>query len=360
PTPTPTPTPTPEPPPPAPQPPAPEPPAPPPPAPQPPRVPNYRQEVSLYSAVPSLAVLHSAATTHSWHERIGGAGAAAGLGDQPSRLWLRVVGQSGKRSGDALGIHGSSGPSYEHKTTGLQLGGDLLRERHANSSQSAAGVFVATGRTTGDVRHFNGQLAGTATLDVHSVGGYWTWMGAQGAYVDVLAQGNRYSVKAASTRMAALKSSGSGYELSVEGGLPYRLGSTAWRIEPQLQVRMLSADLDGGHDAAGRVQFGDAESLVGRAGLRLSYQTDKLTGWTRLDLLNEFKGRSRTTLSTLAGAHAVDFSTSVHGRSLVLTAGIDAKLSQSTSLYGAASYRRAMGDSRGSAWTWQAGVKVAW
>lgn len=335
-------------------------PAAPPGASEPLRVPNYRQEVSLYTAVPSLAVLHSAATTDSWHERIGAAGAGAGLDDRPSRLWLRLVGQSGKRSGDAVGVYGSNGPAYEHRTTGLQLGGDLLRERHANGSQSAGGLFVATGRSTGDVRHFDDQRAGTVTLDVSTVGGYWTWMGAEGAYVDLLAQGNHYSVSAASTRMAALKSSGSGYELSAEGGLPYRLGTTAWRVEPQLQLRALSADLGSGHDAAGRVQFGDADSLVGRAGLRVSHQGGTLTAWTRLDLFNEFKGRSRTTVSTLAGKHAADFSSSVHGRSLGLTAGLDARLTESLSLYGAVSYRRALGDSRGSAWGGQAGVKVAW
>ena len=56
----------------------------------------------------------------------------------------------------------------------------------------------------------------------------------------------------------------------------------------------------------------------------------------------------------------MDFSSSVHGRTLALTAGLDARLSQSLSLYGAASYRRALGDSRGSAWGWQAGLKMAW
>ena len=119
---------------------------------------------------------------------------------------------------------------------------------------------------------------------------------------------------------------------------------------PPLQPRVLSADLGGGHDVAGRVQFGEAESLADRAGVRLSYQTRTLNAWARLALLNEFKGRSRTTVSTLAGGHAVDFSSSVHGRTSALTAGLDAQLSQSVSLYGAASDRRALRDSRGFGW----------
>ena len=51
---------------------------------------------------------------------------------------------------------------------------------------------------------------------------------------------------------------------------------------PPLQPRVLSADLGGGHDVAGRVQFGEAESLADRAGVRLSYQTRTLNAWARL------------------------------------------------------------------------------
>ncbi|MBN8751213.1 MAG: autotransporter outer membrane beta-barrel domain-containing protein, partial [Variovorax sp.] len=80
----------------------------------------------------------------------------------------------------------------------------------------------------------------------------------------------------------------------------------------------------------------------------------------RVDLLNEFKGRSTTTVSSLAGLYGVGFDSSVHGRSAALTVGVDAKLTQAVSLYGSASYRRALGDSRGHAWGAQAGVKVAW
>lgn len=322
-------------------------------------MPNYRQEVSLYAAAPSLAVLHSAATTDSWHERVGAAGDVAGRDGAPSSLWVRLIGNSGERRGDALGIYGRNGPAYDHKTTALQLGGDLYRDRDADGRRSAAGLYLATGRSTGDVRHFDGQKAGSLTLDVHSVGGYWTRVGEQGGYVDVVAQGNHYSLKAASTRMPAVKTSGSGYELSVEGGQPYRLDAS-WQIEPQLQLRLLRAELGQGHDIAGQVRFGDAKSLVGRAGVKLGYQSGAVAAWGRLDVLNEFEGRSRTTVSSLAGLYGVDFASSVRGASVGLSAGIDAKISQSASFYGALNYRRALGDSRGHAWSAQAGVKVAW
>ena len=330
-----------------------------PPATPPAALPNYRQETSLYAAVPSLAILHSAATMDSFHERVGAAGPAAGAGDQPSRLWLRVLGNTGERKGDALGVYGRTGPAFDHKSYALQLGGDLYRGANANGSQTAAGVYLATGQTTGDVMHFNGAAAGGVKLDVSSLGMYWTLLGPAGGYVDFVAQGNHYGVTATSTRMPTLKTSGSGYDVSVEGGLPFQL-SGPWSVEPQLQLRLLSADIGHGHDIAGRVHYGDAESLVGRAGVKLAYKGSRLTAWTRLDLLNEFKGRSRTQVASLWGTNGVDFNSSVHGAAVALTAGVDAKLTDRVSLYGSASYRRALGDNRGHAWGAQAGVKVAW
>lgn len=322
-------------------------------------LPNYRQETSLYAAVPSLAMLHSAATMDSFHERVGAAGPSAGNGDQPSRLWVRLLGSSGERKGDALGVYGRTGPAFDHKTYAMQLGGDLYRGANAGGSQTAAGVYLGTGQTTGDVTHFNGQAAGSAKLDVTSLGMYWTLMGASGGYVDFVAQGSRYGVTATSTRMPSVKTSGSGYDVSVEGGLPFQL-SGAWTLEPQLQLRLLSVDLGNGQDIAGCVNYGDVDSLVGRAGVKLAYKASGLTAWARVDLLNEFKGRSSTNVASLWGTNGVDFSSSLHGASLALTAGVDTKLTDTVSLYGSASYRRAMGGNRGHAWGAQAGVKVAW
>ncbi|MBS0430774.1 MAG: autotransporter outer membrane beta-barrel domain-containing protein [Proteobacteria bacterium] len=352
------------PPPPAPPPPGPPgPPAPPvppaPPALAPASLPNYRQETSLYAAVPSLAALHSAATMDSFHERLGAAGYAAGEGGQRSRLWVRVLGNNGERRGNAMGIYGRHGPSYDHKTAALQLGGDFYQGRNDNGTRTHAGVYVATGQTTGDVQHFNGTRAGSAKLDVTSLGLYWSVLGEQGGYVDFVAQGSHYGVKATSTRMPAVKTSGSGYDVSVEGGWPFALGG-AWTLEPQVQVRLQQADLGSGMDLAGRMNYGDVDSLVGRAGLKLGYASGRMAAWARLDLLNEFRGRSTTTVSSLAGLYGVGFDSSVHGRSAALTVGVDAKLTQAVSIYGSASYRRALGDSRGHAWGAQAGVKVAW
>lgn len=120
------------------------------------------------------------------------------------------------------------------------------------------------------------------------------------------------------------------------------------------------ADLDSSADAVGRVDFGDVESLVGRAGLKLGYATPTLAAWSRLDLLNEFQGRSTTTVASLNGRNAVLMNSSGHGLSAALTAGADVKITKAASLYGSASYRRALGESTGHSWGGQVGLKLAW
>jgi len=322
-------------------------------------VPNYRQETSLYAAVPSLAALHSAATMDDFHQRMGGAGTVAGQGGQPARLWTRVLANDGQRQGDALGVYGHHGPAYEHQTAALQLGGDIYQGRSADGTRNNAGAYLATGQTSGDVRHFNGSAAGSARIDVNSLGLYWTHQNAQGAYLDAVAQGSHYGVNANSTRMPAMKSSGTGADLSLKGGMPFSLGG-AWALEPQLQLRRQVADLGEGTDLAGRINYGDVDSLVGRAGLKLGYATAGMSGWARLDVLDEFRGRSTTTVSSLAGQNGVDFDTSLHGTSAALSAGVDAPLTQGVSLYGAANYLQAFGESHGHAWGGEVGVKMAW
>jgi len=330
------------------------------PSPSPPvDAPNYRQETSLYAAVPSLAALHSAATLDDFHQRMGAAGTVAGHGGHAARLWTRLLANDGERKGDARGIYGPNGPAYDHQTAALQLGGDFYQGRTAEGGRNHAGAYFATGQTTGDVTHFNGAAAGSAKLDVNSLGLYWTHQNAQGAYLDAVAQGSHYGIAANSTRMPGMKSSGHGADLSLEGGMPFHLGG-AWALEPQLQLRRQVADLGSGADLAGRIDYGDVDSLVGRAGLKLGYTTPALAGWARLDVLNEFRGRSTTTVSSLAGLNGVDFDSSVHGTSAALSAGVDAPLTQNVSLYGAAQYLQAFGESQGHAWGGEVGVKMAW
>lgn len=320
---------------------------------------NYRAETSLYSAMPPMAALYSAATMDSWHERIGGAGEIVGHDNNAPRLWVRLIGGSGVRHGDAQGIYGSNGPAFDYNTIATQVGGHLYRNLKANGSASLAGMYVTLGSITGDVDHVDGKDAGRARLDVYSLGGYWTHKNQHGAYVDVVAQGNYYETKASPKLIGGLRTYGTGYDISIEGGLPIQF-STAWRIEPQLQLRTMHASLNNGQDAAARVDLGSNNSLVGRAGIKLSYDSESVTAWGRVDVLNEFRGKSQITVSSLENLHAVNFSSSLQGASAALTGGIDARLSQSASLYGAASYQRAFGDSKGHAFTVQAGLKIVW
>lgn len=320
---------------------------------------NYRAETSLYSAMPPMATLYSAATMDSWHERIGGASDVIGKDNNASRLWIRLIGGSGVRHGDAQGIYGSNGPAFDYNVLATQIGGNVYRNVQPDGATSLAGLYLTLGSITGDVDHVDSKSAGRTRLDVYSFGGYWTHKNRHGAYVDVVAQGNYYETKSSPKQISGLRTYGTGYDVSIEGGLPIHF-NTAWRLEPQLQLRTMHAKLSSGKDAAARVDLGSNNSLVGRAGLKLSYQSETLTAWGRIDFLNEFRGKSKITFSSLEDLHAVSFESSLQGKSAGLSGGIDTKLTETMSLYGAASYQRVFGDSRGHAFAIQGGLKMVW
>ena len=301
----------------------------------------------------------------SFHERMGADGHFAGAkgGGVPSRTWVRLIGDTGKHNGEQNASGSSagtqSGPAFTHRTAALQLGAELYRDGQRGDNLQMAGAYVAVGRSTGDVSHTSRAKAGTLGLDVASLGAYWTWVGDKGQYVDLVAQGNHYDMSATSTRMPAVRSSGKGYEFSIEGGWPV-VTNGAWSLEPQLQLRRLSADLGSGSDLAGHVNYGDVDSLVGRAGLKLQYKQKDITSWARLDLYNEFRGRSATSVSALNGLNGVSFDSSVHGRSAGITTGLDFRVSSTVSVYGSAHYRRSTGNALGHTWGGQVGVKIGW
>lgn len=318
---------------------------------------RLRGEASLYSAAPSLAALQTAVVLDSLHGRSGGQGQRAD-GPQDGRLWARVAAANGKLRPQGLGVYGSEGAAFEHRTSALQVGVDVHRARRADGGHSAAGVYVAQAHSHGDVTHADGLRAGTNRLTSTSLGGYWTQHFANGAYLDVGGQYARHGLQSQSVRMPQLKTSGHSVALSVEGGRAYAI-SPQWVVEPQLQLRAQRGRFDNAHDLAGRVDFGRIDSLRGRAGVRLAHVGDSATWWVRADVLREFRGRSTTTLSNLQGLYGVGIPASLRGSAVGLSGGLDAQITPRTAVYAAGSYERRLGG-RGHGFGAEVGLKVRW
>ncbi|CAJ0856981.1 hypothetical protein R20233_00457 [Ralstonia sp. LMG 32965] len=307
-------------------------------------VPNYRPEVSLYTAVPSMALMVSRAMLDTLHERVGDETLLrAGVlnGDKAfNGAWARVIGQKGSRMSDG-GIYGVDGPAFDYQLTAVQLGGDLYRAQQADSSRDHAGVMFATGRITGDVTHADGTNAGTNGVNATTVGLYWTHFSPNDWYVDAVAQGTHYDVKASPARMAGLTSHGLGYALSLETGYPIAL-ENRWRFEPQAQLIYQSIGLADGTDPAAQVRFGNAQSLLGRVGVRVAKDWGDAperprSTWFRASVWQEFRGTSTTSFSSANGW--VPFTSSMPATVLDLQAGVTAQFTRTASFYASLGYQ---------------------
>lgn len=204
--------------PPGPTPPPPTPPEPPSPGPVPPDppVPNFRQEVSLYAAMPALALLYGRTLMDTLHQRVGEQEHLRGRTDIGNPLyvngaWGRVIGQHGERDGDRAGIFGG-GPKYDFDFLALQAGFDAYRQQFASGYRIHAGLYGAIGDGRAGVTHFNGLTAGHDTFTAYTLGSYWTLFGPTGWYFDSVMQGTWYDMKGQSTRLPALETDGFGVD----------------------------------------------------------------------------------------------------------------------------------------------------
>ena len=374
------------------------------PAPPAPLVPNFRQEVSLYAALPALSLLYGRTLLDTLHERVGeeehlrfragrvatakavvpaaygdgsGGPSPVAVGVEPTfgspylnGAWGRVIAQSGDRDGDRIGIFGD-GPKYDFDFIALQAGLDVYRQQLPGGYRTHAGLYGALGDGRSDVTHFTGARAGRDTFTAYTGGGYLTLFGPTGLYLDGVVQGTFYDMKAQSTRIPALETDGWGLASSLEAGVPWRFGGLfgGLIVEPQAQLVYQSVDLDTGRDIGAIVRFDDVESLAGRLGVRFATtwamptgfwglpQPGLVTAWFRPNYWHEFSGSPRTSFSSETGF--IPFQADLGEAWVELNSGISARVDRFTELYANGSYQFGVeGDS--DAWGGKVGLRVNW
>jgi outer membrane autotransporter protein len=377
-------------------------------APAPPgqQVPNFRQEVSLYSAIPNLALLYGRKAVGTLHDRVGDevsfdrapppvavTSTALGDGSPGARpratpyveeapvsaahgAWGRVFAEHGDRNG---GCPVLIGPSFDYWFTAVQGGFDALRWQHRDGSRDRAGVFGTIGDAQADVDgRFSDDLTRTGNLGrdsfaAYSVGAYWTHYGAWGWYLDSVVQGTFYDAKAQSVRIPALETDGWGFAASIEAGYPVKglLGGWAFgglSIEPQAQLVYQSIDLGDTRDIAAQVRFDDVESLAGRVGVRFAtsglmpalwglHPPLATTAWFRPSYWHEFNDDPRTLFSSEIGF--LPFRANIAENWVELNTGLAVQVDRHTALFTSGSYDiDTEGD--GEAWQGKIGLKVSW
>jgi len=341
-----------------------------PPTPLPPPVPNYRAEVSLYAALPAMALRMGWATLGNLHERVGEEEQLRDRDDLQSRTsfngaWVRVIGEDGNVEGDRRGILGS-GPKYDYDVLALQAGTDVYREQHDDGHRDHAGLYLGEGRIKSEVTHYNRIRVGKDKVDATSLGGYWTHFWPEGGYLDAVVQGTWSDLESHSNRGLRLKSDTFGWAVSLEGGWPFHREERL--LEPQFQIVYQRVDDFEGDDTIAQVRFRDAESLAARLGVRWAkdWQIDPtadgaprlMTGWLRANVWHEFKGEPLTLFS--AGDVDLPFLADISGTWWQLNAGATRQIGRNTSVYANLGYQRSFGGSRFDAWDGKVGFRWNW
>ncbi|CAN7751283.1 autotransporter outer membrane beta-barrel domain-containing protein [Variovorax sp. LjRoot175] len=335
--------------------------------------PNYRQEVSLYTAVPSMVQIYGRMLLDSMHERVGEQEQLRGNEALDAKRtlvnggWGRVLGTHGRQGNGSIY---SNGPRFDYDISAAQVGLEVYRQAREDGRRDHAGIYGASGHMSGDVTHANGTRAGTNSFDAHTLGLYGTRFGASGWYVDGIAQVTWYEdVKAQSSRVAgpaspiSLSTKGRGWASSLEGGYPIQIGG-GWIAEPQAQLTYQRINLDDSADVAAIVRFQTTESLAGRVGARFARtwaldEGDKprlLTTWLRANLWHEFMGDNKTEFSSATGF--LPFGSDLGGTWVELAAGFSAQLTRRATAYAQVGYMRGASDRH--AVNGRLGVRLNW
>lgn len=332
-----------------------------PPGPGPAPVPNYRPEVSLYGALPALALVYGRTMVDTLHERVGeerpNSGDPMPTQDQavyqPSMGWGRMIYRSGKQDADGKNALGNT-PEYNYDLTAFQLGTDLYRKVRTDGSHDQAGISLSAGTINAGVSNYTRLAAGEDTLRAYGLGGYWTHFGPSGWYVDGVLQVNRFNIDAKPNLLSNMKTRGWGYTASLESGYPYKVDKD-WYVEPQLQAIYSYVNLDSSHDVGATVRFKDVESLIGRVGVRIAKDWDtegvdktarRTNGWIRPSIWHEFKGQPKTEFSSETGY--VPFEADIQGTWGEINLGVDYQANQRTTFTVSTGYRQGFdGDSHG-------------
>jgi outer membrane autotransporter protein len=185
-------------------------------------------------------------------------------------IWTRIEGNWGHQEAS----DSTTGASYDSSLYLAQVG--LEFDLSGNEDGSLiAGLTAQYGQASASVTSAFGD--GDNTTTSLGVGATITWRDASGTYVDLQGQLAAFltDLDAAGYQLVE-GNGGSGFAVSAEFGHTFALDEE-WALTPQAQLSYASVDFDSFTDTFGSVvSLKGAESLVGRLGVAVDYET----GWT--------------------------------------------------------------------------------
>ncbi|KAA8563291.1 Adhesin BmaC autotransporter [Pseudomonas extremaustralis] len=296
-------------------------------------LPIFRPEVPIYAALFPATQQVVQAMLATFHER---------MGDQrPQQVdastagWGRVYGNSSRQS-----FAGTVSPTLNSSVTGYQVGSDVYTHTHDNGQVQHAGFFVGHSTLKGDIKGFNlgwqDKEAGNTTLRGDSLGVYWTLIGANQAYLDVVLMGTRFSGNNESDRGVKMKTRGHNVTASAEVGWPFPL-TRNWVVEPEAQVIVGTTHLDSQNDGISDVSYNADTNLTTRLGVRLrgDYQASgmPLQPYARANIWHTSAGQNTVTFNGVT-----DIDTEQKSTTLGISVGATLQVTKDFSVYGEFGY----------------------
>lgn len=292
---------------------------------------EYRPETMLYSGLASVVRQGDISLLGNMHQRMGDE-VKPGI-DEDNRAWARMIGYSGKtKLDDAAGTQTSS------HTMGIQVGVDM----YANESWKA-GMYTS-------ILDIDSNVKGTKTgsdgkggnIDDNAfyVGGYATWFSGDGMYVDnVLQYGNHKSRLTATGNNGSYTVRGNTLTASTEVGKSFRLGASAWSLEPQAQLIYQYSDFDNSTldgVTPTKVKMDTADSFTARLGVRLvaDYDTNhgKFQPYGRVNVWQGLGSKDKTHFSNAVATTTLE--SSQQYSSTEVAAGLSWSIDRNLQVYG--------------------------
>jgi outer membrane autotransporter protein len=252
-------------------------------------VPIYAEPVSGYVQMPTVNMELGFTTIGTLHERRGenqtynitGTNNTA-LANNQQQTWGRVLvkhlDKNGKQRLDTVG-----------NQSVLQIGHDfILDENNKTGTRRHIGAYVSYGHNENDFRDQyraeNGYIVddhytGKGRTDAVSVGGYSTFYGNNGGYVDLVGQVSYLRNKYNARSNESVHQNGWGAALSAETGKSFTVYGNNWFVEPQAQLVYQYLSLDDFNDGIRHIDQHNPSALRGRVGMRFGYNgatTDNL------------------------------------------------------------------------------------
>ena len=198
-----------------------------------------------------------------------------GGSENPYPIW-------GRMSSGTLDEQGKGRMGYNSKHNFLQFGADLHVKASGNSRRHS-GIMLTYGHADNSFydkyRAVNAAVVankytGSGSSDMFSIGGYSTWYSANGSYVDLVANVSTLHNKYHAADGERVSQNGLGFGASIEAGRPWRLGSSNWQLEPQVQLAYQHTRLERFNDGTRDIGDQNAGALRARLGARLAWSGD--------------------------------------------------------------------------------------